>query len=72
MALTDTEYLGAIRKASADGVVGAMLYDALLAMCGLKAKAEFLYTWDVEHFRRLGPDVDKRIRTPWRRPTSSD
>jgi predicted nucleic acid-binding protein len=64
VALTDTEYLAAIRKASADGVVAGMLYDALLATCGLKAKAEFIYTWDVQHFRRLGPEVDKRIRTP--------
>ena len=64
VSLTDSEDLAAIRKASASGVVGGMLYDALLAAYALKAKAEFLYTWDVQHFRCLGPEVDKRVRTP--------
>jgi len=41
-----------------------MLYDALLARCARKAAAEVIYTWNVQHFRRLDPEVVKRIKTP--------
>lgn len=62
--LDTREYYSAIREAAARGIVGGMLYDALLARCARKAAAEVIYTWNVEHFRRLGPEVAKRIKTP--------
>ena len=37
--------------------MGGTIYDALLAKCALKANATTIYTWDLEHFRRLGPEV---------------
>lgn len=64
IALDGGEYLTMIREAATNQIVGGTLYDALLAACALKAKAEVLYTWNVQHFRRLGPEIGKRVRTP--------
>jgi predicted nucleic acid-binding protein len=64
VALDSREYSSAIRDAASAGMVGGMLYDALLARCARKAKAEVIYTWNVQHFRRLGPEVARRIKTP--------
>ena len=64
IALDSREYFSAIREAAAAGIVGGMLYDALLARCARKAAAEVIYTWNVQHFRRLGLEVASRIKTP--------
>jgi predicted nucleic acid-binding protein len=64
VSLDGDEYLDTVRHAAANEIVGGMLYDALLAACALKAKAQFLYTWDVQHFKRLGPEISRRVRTP--------
>jgi predicted nucleic acid-binding protein len=58
------EYYGALKQAAQDGIVGGSVYDFLLARCALKAGAEIMYTWNLRHFRRFGPEVAKRIRTP--------
>jgi predicted nucleic acid-binding protein len=64
IALDSREYFSTIREAAAAGIVGGMLYDALLARCARKGAAEIIYTWNVQHFRRLGPEVASRIKTP--------
>lgn len=64
VALDSREYHSTIKQAAAAGIVGGTLYDALLARCALKADAEIIYTWNLDHFRRLGSEVAKRIRTP--------
>lgn len=64
VALDEEEYYATIEQASALGVMGGTVYDALLARCALKARAETLYTWNVKHFQQLGLEVIKRIRTP--------
>ncbi len=64
LTLDSREYSSAIREAASSGIVGGMLYDALLARCARKAAAEVIYTWNLQHFRRLGPEVAARIKTP--------
>ena len=64
VALTSEEYFSAIERAAQAGITGGALYDALLAHCALKAKAEAIYTWNVEDFQRLGPEVANRTRRP--------
>ena len=64
IALDSREYLSAIREAAAAGIVGGMLYDALLARCARKAAADVIFTWNTQHFLRLGPEVASRIKTP--------
>jgi predicted nucleic acid-binding protein len=63
-ALDEKEYCLAIAAGASEGITGGTIYDALIAHCALKAKATTIYTWNVEHFRRCGPEVAKRVRTP--------
>lgn len=62
--LDPEEYCSAIADAVNEGITGGTIYDALIARCALKAKATTIYTWNVEHFRRCGPEVAKRVKTP--------
>ncbi len=64
VALTVDEYYAAIRDAADTGVVGGTIYDALIARCALKAKADTVYTWNTRHFEQLGPVIAERLRTP--------
>lgn len=63
VALTAEEYLLALQDAARDGVVGATIYDALLARCAIKAQADVVYTWNIKHFRQF-PAIKSRIKTP--------
>ena len=62
--LDPMEYFAAVESAAALGVTGGGIYDALIARCALKAKAQSIYTWNVQHFRRLGPETAARVKTP--------
>jgi len=64
IALDGDEYSSIIVDAAADGIGGGLIYDALIASCALKANANTIYTWNIDHFRRLGPEVAKRVHTP--------
>jgi predicted nucleic acid-binding protein len=64
IALDGDEYADMLRSPAAAGVVGGAIYDALLAGCALKSGAEMIYTWNVRHYRLLGPEVTERLRTP--------
>jgi predicted nucleic acid-binding protein len=61
--LTGDEYHSAIKEAAEVGVVGGTIYDALIARCAVKAKAEAIYTWNMRHFERFGAAIVKRLRT---------
>jgi predicted nucleic acid-binding protein len=58
------EYFQTVEGAAAVGVIGGGIYDAILGQCALKAKAQRIYTWNVKHFKRLGPDIASRVTTP--------
>jgi predicted nucleic acid-binding protein len=62
--LDAAEYWRAVRHSAETGIVGGMIYDSLLAHCALKARADTIFTWNVDHFRRVSPEVAKRVRTP--------
>ncbi len=64
IALDTDDYVSAIETSASLGIVGGTIYDALLCQCALKANAETILTWNLEDFRRLGPEVAKRVRTP--------
>lgn len=64
VSLNAQEYSAAIEEAATRGIVGGMIYDMLLAQCALKAKAVTIYTWNVNHFQRLGPEIARRTKTP--------
>ncbi len=58
------EYGRTLQNAANLQLAGGALYDFLLATCALKARAEIIYTWNVHDFRRFGPEIASRIRTP--------
>jgi predicted nucleic acid-binding protein len=62
--LNTREYRLAIDQAAHHGILGGTVYDALLGQCALKAGATRIFTWDVAHFQRLGPEIAGRVRTP--------
>ena len=62
VALSGKEYYATLEQACAMGVAGGAVYDALIASCALRAKAEILYTWNVRHFEQLG--IVRRVQTP--------
>jgi predicted nucleic acid-binding protein len=63
-ALDHDEYSSAITDSAIQGIVGGAIYDALIARCAVKAKATVIYTWNLQHFRRLGSEIAKRVQTP--------
>lgn len=62
--LDNSEYVSVIHHSAGLGIVGGAIYDALIASCAIKAKAGVLYTWNLQDFRRLGPDIEAIVRTP--------
>ena len=62
ISLNEEEYVSAIQTVSGS-IVGGGAYDALIARCALKAKADVLLTWNERDFVRLGPEVAGLVRT---------
>jgi predicted nucleic acid-binding protein len=64
VALDASDYYSALERAAQEEMNGGMIYDALLIRSAIKAKADTIYTWNVAHFRRFGPDIAKKVKTP--------
>jgi predicted nucleic acid-binding protein len=62
--LNDQEYLEVLAASAALGIAGGAIYDALLAHCALKAKAQSIYTWNTKDFVRLGGEIARRVKAP--------
>jgi predicted nucleic acid-binding protein len=62
--LGEQEYISALELAATGSVVGAAIYDELIAQCALKAGADILLTWNVRDFTRLGPAIAQLVKTP--------
>jgi len=62
--LSGNEYADALAAAAALGIVGGGVYDAMLAHCAFKAKAETIYSWNSRHYALCGADIVRRLRTP--------
>lgn len=62
--LNSEEYRIALRQAAGMGIEGGILYDYLLACCALKAGADIIYTWNLKHFQRFGPEVLEKLQSP--------
>ncbi len=58
------EYADALQASAALGIVGGGIYDAMLARCALKARAEAIYSWNARHYAQCGPEVNRLLRTP--------
>jgi len=64
VSLNGDEYADSLEASAALGIVGGAIYDAMLAHCAIKARAETIYTWNSRHYAQCGPGVTRRLRTP--------
>ena len=64
IALSGDEYANALEASAALGIVGGAIYDAMLASCAIKARAEGIYTWNTRHYAQLGEAVIRLLRAP--------
>lgn len=64
VALSSDEYLPAIEATLAWGISGKATYDALLAQCALKIRADVICTWDLSDYSRFGPEVADKLKRP--------
>ena len=62
--LTMDEQLATIQRFVAEGLSGAMIYDAMILACARKINATKIYTLDPKHFTRIAPDLASRILEP--------
>lgn len=62
--LTPDEVIQAARKTADLGLLGGIIYDALLLACARKVNADRIYTWNLRHFHLVAPDLAGRIVTP--------
>jgi predicted nucleic acid-binding protein len=62
--LLEADYVRVVLETAKDRVPGGMIHDALILACAVKAKADRIYTFNVGHFRRLAPELHKRIMAP--------
>jgi len=64
VAVNGEEYADALQGSAARGVIGGAIYDAMLAHCALKSKAQVIYTWNSRHYALCGREIAGRLRTP--------
>ena len=64
VSLSGDEYADALQASAARGIVGGGIYDAILARCAMKARAERIYTWNLRHYAQCGPEITGRLQTP--------
>ena len=64
VSLTPAEYSSTIRQISEFGLVGGIIYDALIAKAAQKSKVDRLLTLNLEHFTRVWPEGEKIISLP--------
>jgi len=58
------DYASLIGQLAGKGVVGGVVYDALLLACAEKAQCDRIYTYNVADFRRLAPQLEEIITAP--------
>jgi len=63
-ALTHGDYTDVIRYCAAQGVTGSRIYDAIHIHAARMAGCSRIYTFNIQHFRQLAPDLLNRIMAP--------
>jgi predicted nucleic acid-binding protein len=62
--LSRTDYTEVIRNCAAQGWSGGAIFDALHLQAARKANCTRIYTFAVQDFRRIAPDLGDRILSP--------
>jgi len=65
VALTAREYHSLVKRLASAGIVGGMIYDAIVLTAATKAGADRLYTFNTRHFGALNsPELKLTIEEP--------
>lgn len=64
VAVTPAMYQRAVEVCVGCGIGGGKVYDALLLECARQSGADRIYTFNLQDFRRLAPDLVPRISAP--------
>jgi predicted nucleic acid-binding protein len=64
VAVTAEMYDRAVESCAARGLSGGKVYDALLLECARQSNADRIYTFNLQDFRLLAPDLVVRISAP--------
>ena len=64
VSVTTEMYQRAIEVCVGCGIGGGKIYDALLLECARHSQADQIYTFNLQDFRRLAPDLGTRISAP--------
>lgn len=62
--VTPDMYQRAVEVCVGYGLGGGKVYDALLIECARHSNADLIYTFNLQDFRRLAPDLVTRISAP--------
>lgn len=63
--LSPAEYLKVVEECASRGLIGGVIYDAVIFACAQKVDADVLFTWNVDDFKRVAtPDWVRRIQAP--------
>ncbi len=62
--LDGEEMMPAAELAAASGAVIGGIYDAVIGQYFVKSRADWLYTWNLKHFRRLESGIGAKVRLP--------
>jgi predicted nucleic acid-binding protein len=64
IAVTKPMYLRAIDSCVGRSLSGGKVYDALLIECARKSRCARIYTFNVEDFRKIAPDLEGSFAAP--------
>ena len=64
ISLTSAEYSAILKRLSASGLTGGIVYDAIIAKVAQKAGVKRLLTFNGDHFKRVWPEGENVIVTP--------
>ena len=64
ISLTSSEYSAILKRLSESGLIGGVVYDALIAKVAQKAGVKRLLTFNSDHFKRVWPAGENVIVTP--------
>jgi len=64
VSLTPAEYSSTIKRLTDTGLIGGIIYDALIARVAQKAKVDRLLTLNTEHFKKVWQNGGNKIIMP--------
>ncbi len=62
--LSEPDYISVINHLSESGIIGGVIYDALILKAAIKANVDYVITLNEKDFKRVYPDFADKIISP--------